>query len=53
MVTDAERIEIRKAALLEAAEEVASHWNDAWTMVNQKEQARRSANGLLRPAERD
>ena len=37
---------IRSQVLREAANEVRSHWNDKSTMVNQLEQAERSANVL-------
>lgn len=37
----------RKDALLEAAKEVRSHWNNSQTMTNQKHQATRSADFLL------
>ena len=42
--------EARQIALLDAAAEVASHWNDRNAMVNQYEQAQRSARALQRMA---
>jgi len=43
----AEVEKIRRRTLLEASSEVADHWNDRHTMVNQYEQAQRSA-GVLK-----
>lgn len=39
----AEIKKIKRITLFEAATEVASHWNDKTTMVNQYDQAQRSA----------
>lgn len=45
--SDAEAVAFAEG-LLAAAREVETHWNDAATMVNQREQARRSAETLRR-----
>ena len=39
---------VKRITLLEASSEVAGHWNDRSTMVNQYEQAQRSAGVLQR-----
>lgn len=41
----------RRTALLDAAREVATHWNDSSATCNQKAQAERSASALRRMAD--
>jgi hypothetical protein len=48
-LTLAERKAYRRG-MLDAASEVAGHWNDRSTMTNQYQQAQRSANVLIRLA---
>lgn len=43
-------LQVRRIAFLDAATEVAGHWNDKRFMVNQYEQAQRSAGVLQRMA---
>jgi hypothetical protein len=42
--------DIRRIALLDAASEVAGHWNDKFQMCNQYEQAQKSASILQKMA---